>query len=82
MALQIDQYYFSQKNKLFWNLENKGLSKKTKFIDAIPGIVIVKMIDKKAQSALMLKLKFVRNTTSLDITNISFETVILIWKKC
>ena len=34
------------------------------------------MLDKKAQSALMLKLKFVRNFATLDLTNSSFETVI------
>ena len=34
------------------------------------------MLDKKAQSTLMLKLEFVRNTASLDVTNIYFEMVI------
>ena len=52
------------------------------FIDEISGLVIVKMLDKKAQSTLMLKLKFVRNTSTLDVTNSSFETLILIQKKC
>ena len=34
------------------------------------------MLDKKTQSALMLKLKFVRNAAILDVTNSSFEMVI------
>ena len=34
------------------------------------------MLAKKAQSRLVLKLKFVRNSATLDVTNISFETVI------
>ena len=34
------------------------------------------MLDKKAQSALMLKLKFVRNSATLDVTNSSLETVL------
>ena len=35
------------------------------------------MLDKKAQSALMLELKFVRNSVTLDVSNSSIETVIL-----
>ena len=46
------------------------------FIDEISGLVIVKMLAKKAHNTLMLKLKFVRNTASLDVTNSSFEMVI------
>ena len=46
------------------------------FIDEISGLVIVKMLDKKAQSTSMLQLKFVRNAAILDVTNSSFETVI------
>ena len=34
------------------------------------------MLDKKAQSALMLKFNFVRDTATLDVTNSSFKTVI------
>ena len=41
----------------------------------ISGLAIVQMLDKKAQSTLMLKLKFVRNSATLDVTNSSLETV-------
>ena len=34
------------------------------------------MLDKKAQSTLMLKLKFVRNSGTLDVTNSFLETVL------
>ena len=46
------------------------------FIDEISGSAIVKMLDKKSQSTLMLKLKFVQNLATLDVTNSSLETVI------
>ena len=34
------------------------------------------MLDKKAQNTMMLKLKFVQNLATLDVTNSSLETVI------
>ena len=34
------------------------------------------MLDKKAQITMMLKLKFVQNLATLDVTNSSLETVI------
>ena len=34
------------------------------------------MLDKKAESTLMLKITFVRNSAALDVTNSSLETVI------
>ena len=36
----------------------------------------VKVIDKKAQNTVMLKLKFVQNLATVDVTNSSLETVI------
>ena len=42
------------------------------FIDEISDLVIIKILDKLTRT-LMLKLKFVRNTVSLDVTNSSFE---------
>ena len=35
----------------------------------ISELVIVKILDNKSQSTLMLKSKFVRNVTTLDVTN-------------
>ena len=34
------------------------------------------MLDKKSQNMIMLKLKFLQNLTTLDVTNSSLETVI------
>ena len=46
------------------------------FIDEISGLVIIKILDKNVQSTLMLKLKVMRNLTTLDVTNSSLDTVI------
>ena len=45
-------------------------------MDEISGHVIVKMIDNEGQHTVVLKLKFVRNCASLDVTNNTQETVI------
>ena len=39
-------------------------------------LVIAKMLDKRAQSTLTLKIRFVRNLSLLDVTRISLEIVI------
>ena len=41
------------------------------FIDKISGLAIIKILDRKAQNTMMLKLKFVWNLTILDLTNSS-----------
>ena len=46
------------------------------FIDKISELAIVKMLDKKAQNTMMLKLKFMWNLATLDVTNSPLETVI------
>ena len=46
------------------------------FVDEISGLAIVKMLDSKEQCTVILKLKFVRNCASLDVTNNTQETVI------
>ena len=46
------------------------------FIDKISGLATVKMLHKKAQNMMMLKLKFVQNLATLAVTNSSLETVI------
>ena len=46
------------------------------FIDKISWLAIVQMLDKKAQNTMMLKLKFVSNLATLDVSNSSLETVI------
>ena len=46
------------------------------FIEEISGMAIVKIIDQGQKTPMMLKLKFIRNKATLDITNNTRETVI------
>ena len=46
------------------------------FIEEISGMAIVKIIDQAQKMPMMLKLKFVRNKATLDITNHTRETII------
>ena len=55
--------------------EQRFIKIEAPFIDEISGLFIVIMLDRKAHCTLMPKLKFVRNTATLDVTNISFKTV-------
>ena len=56
--------------------EKKFIKIEAPFIDEISGHAIVKMIDNEGRCTVVLKLKFVRNYTSLDIVNNTQETVI------
>ena len=42
----------------------------------MPALAIIKVLDKNAQSTMMLKLKFVQNSATLDITNSGLDTII------
>ena len=46
------------------------------FIEEISGMAIVKIVDQGQKMLLMLKLKFIRNKATLDITNNTRETII------
>ena len=46
------------------------------FIEEISGMGIVKIVDQEQKVPMMLKLKFIRNKATLDITNNTRETVI------
>ena len=56
--------------------EKKFIKIEVPFVDEISGLVIAKMLDSKEQCTEVLKLKFVRNCASLDVTNNKQETVI------
>ena len=56
--------------------EQKVMLIEAPFIEEISGMVIVKIVDQKQNTLIMLKLKFIRNKATLDITNNSRETVI------
>ena len=46
------------------------------FIEEISGMAIVKIIDQGQKMPMMLKIKFIRNKATLDITNNTRETII------
>ena len=46
------------------------------FIEEISGMAIVKIVDQRQKMLMMLKLKFIRNKATLDITNNKRETII------
>ena len=46
------------------------------FRDEISGLDIIKVLDKNTWSTMMLKLKFVCNSATLDITNSGLDTII------
>ena len=46
------------------------------FIDEISGLAIIKVLDKNTQSMMRLKLKFIWNSATLDITNNGLDTII------
>ena len=56
--------------------ERKFIKIEAPFVDEISGLEIVKMLDSKEQCTEVLKLIFVRNCASLDVTNNTQETVI------
>ena len=56
--------------------EKKFIKIEVPFMDEISGHTIVKMIDNEGQCIMVLKLKFVRNCASLDVSNNTQETVI------
>ena len=62
--------------------ERKFIEIEALFVDDISGLAVVKMLDSKEQCTIVLKLKFVRNRASLNVTNNTQETVIFEPSKC
>ena len=56
--------------------ERKLIKIEVPFVDEISGLAIVKMLDSKEQCTMVMKLKFVMNRASLDVTNNTQEMVI------
>ena len=61
--------------------EQKLVKVKAPFVDEISGLAIIKIIDMKTNSTLLLKLKFTCNKAILDIRNAGKDTMILNPKK-
>ena len=56
--------------------EKKLILIETLFVEEISGMAIIKIIDQGQKTLMMLKLKYLRNKATLDITNNTRETVI------
>ena len=56
--------------------EKKLMPIETPFVEEISGMAIVKIIDKGQRTPMILKLKFIQNKATLDITNNTRETLI------
>ena len=56
--------------------EKKLIPIEALFVEEIPGMAIVKIIDQGQKTLMMLKLRFIRNKAMLDITNNMRETLI------
>ena len=56
--------------------EKKLIPIEAQFVEEISGMAIVKIIVQGQNTPMMLKLKFIRNKATLDITNNTRETVI------
>ena len=56
--------------------EKKLIPIEAPFVEEISGMAIIKIIDQGQKSPMMLKLKFVRNKATLDITNNTRKTLI------
>ena len=57
--------------------EQKLVKVRAPFIDEILGLAIIKIIDGKTNSTLLIKLKFMCNKAVLDIKNVGKDTMIL-----
>ena len=68
--------FFSKEQVVVKSKERIFMKIKAPFVDEISGLAIVKMLHTKEQYTVVLKLKFVRNKASLDVTNNTQETVI------
>ena len=56
--------------------EQKLIKVEAPFVDEILGLAINKILDRKAQNTIMLKLKYTQNLAILDLMNSGLESVI------
>ena len=60
---------FPEHNIILKPNEQKLIKVNAPFIDEISGLAIVKILDRGTHSTLVLKLKFIQNKATLDVTN-------------
>ena len=68
---------FSEKELILKLDEQKLVKVRALFVDDISGLAIIKIIDEKTNSTLLIKLKFMCNKAVLDIKNAGKDTMIL-----
>ena len=68
---------YPEKEIILKPVEQKLVKVKAPFIDEISGLAIIKVIDGKNNSTLLIKLKFMHNKAVLDIKNGGKDTMIL-----
>ena len=56
--------------------EQRFIKIEAPFVDEISGLAIVKMLDKKEHSMVMLNLKFLQRIAVMDVTNNTLDTLI------
>ena len=56
--------------------EQKQIKVDAPFMDEISGLAIIKILNKIKHSTMMLKLKFMQNSVTLNITNNGLDTII------
>ena len=72
----LNRSFFSKDQVVLKSKERKFIKIEAPFVDESSGLAIVKMLDSKEQCTMVLKLKFVRNRASLNVTNNTQEMVI------
>ena len=72
---------YPEKELILKPSEQKLVKVRALFVDDISGLAIIKIVDGKANSTLLIKLKFMHNKAVLDIRNAGKDTMILNPKK-
>ena len=68
---------YPEKELILKPSEQKLVKVRAPFVDEISGLAIIKIIDGKTNSTLLIKLKFMHNKAVLDIKNAGKNTMIL-----
>ena len=68
--------FFSKEQVILKLGEESFIKIEAPFIDEISGLVMAKMLDKKEHGYINAKTQVCENIATLDVANISFETVV------
>ena len=68
--------FFPKENITLKPKEQKFIRVNAPFIDEISGLAIVRLVDEKTHTTMLLKLKFTCNVAMLDVVNNGTDTVI------